>query len=198
MNELIIYNYNKETQMTSVENLIKILARCKNFKEFFIVCSEMKLRFNRMELKMLISALRNFYSIHGVESITYLIDSIHADMVLPCNSEGARKYSEAQMKKEILNNFNKIFPRYKFIETEKIVSGIGRIDIYAEKESQPVIIELKIDRKNPNQQLIAYSSEFKNPILIGITELPLDEKQKIAGIEYLSLAQCGRKGRGSA
>lgn len=147
------------------------------------------MQFDREELKILIKALRNYYFKYGVETITYLIDSIHAEMTLPCNSVEARKFSESVMRKEILNNFNKIFPDFYNIETEKSVGGIGRIDIYAEKGERPVIIELKINKKNPNQQLISYGAAFKNPILIGITELPLDEKQKVSGIKYYSLLE---------
>ena len=86
-----------------------------------------------------------------------------------------------------MDNFDKIFPECDHIQIEKNVKGIGRIDIYTEKNGRPVIIELKIGRKNPNQQLLAYSAGFENPILIGITEFPLDEEQKISGIEYFSL-----------
>ena len=189
MSDLIKINYETEQPTVSARDICKILDQYSDFTQFFIACSEMKLQFDREELKILIKALRNYYFKYGVETITYLIDSIHAEMTLPCNSVEARKFSESVMRKEILNNFNKIFQAFYNIETEKSVGGIGRIDIYAEKGERPVIIELKINKKNPNQQLISYGAAFKNPILIGITELPLDEKQKVSGIKYYSLLE---------
>lgn len=189
MNDLIKINYETEQPTVSTRDICEILDQCSDFTQFFIACSEMKLKFDREELKILIKALRNYYFKYGVETITYLIDSIHAEMTLPCNSVEARKFSESVMRMEIPNNFNKIFPDFNNIETEKSVGGIGRIDIYAEKGKRPVIIELKINKKNPNQQLISYGAAFKNPILIGIAELPLDEKQKVSGIKYYSLLE---------
>lgn len=189
MNELLRINYDSEQPTVSVSDIWKVLDQCNDFTQFFIASSEMKLKFDREELKILIKALRKYYSKYGVESITYLIDSIHAEMALPYNSLEARKFSESAMRKEILNNFGEIFPDFSNVETEKSVNGIGRIDIYAEENGRPVIIELKINKKNPNQQLLSYGAAFKNPILIGITELPLDEKQRISGIKYYSLSE---------
>lgn len=189
MNELLKINYETEQPTVSVSDILKTLDQCNGFTQFFIAISKMKVKFDREELKVLIKALRKYYPKYGVESITYLIDSIHAEMALPCKSIEVRKLSESAMRKEILNNFNKIFPGFNNVEIEKSVVGIGRIDIYAEKDERPVIIELKINKKNPNQQLLSYGVAFKNPILIGITELPLEEKQKVSGIKYYSLLE---------
>ena len=185
MNGLLKINY-KEEKM-SVTDICEVLDQCNDFTQFFIACSEMKVQFDREGLRILIDALRKYYSKYGAESIAYLIDSIHAEMALPCNNVVTRKLSESTMRKRILDNFDKIFPECDHIQIEKNVKGIGRIDIYTEKNGRTVIIELKIGRKNPNQQLLAYSAGFENPILIGITEFPLDEEQKISGIEYFSL-----------
>ena len=46
-----------------------------------------------------------------------------------------------------------------------------------------------IERKNPNQQLLSYGSNFDNPILIGITETPFDNGSKIDGIEYYTFSE---------
>lgn len=64
------------------------------------------------------------------------------------------------------------------------VNTIPTIDILAKSGEQFVIIELKAGRKNPNKQLIAYASKYKNPILIGITEEPLPEDSIFQGIQY--------------
>lgn len=189
MNELLKINFDSEKPTVSVSDIWKVLDQCDDFTQFFIASSEMKLKFDREELRVLIKALRKYYLKYGVDSITYLIDSIHAEMALPCNSVEARKFSESIMRKELLNNFSKIFPSFSNVETEKNVDGIGRIDIYAEENGKPVIIELKTNKRNPNQQLLSYGSAFKNPILIGITELPLEEKQKVSGIKYYSLSE---------
>lgn len=193
MNELIRINYEAENPTVSARELYEELDACENFMDFFIKSSEMKLRFGRENLKMLITVLRKFYSKYGAESIIYLSDSIYAEMALPCNSIEAEKFSESMMKKEILNNFDKIFPQYDCVKTEKCIKGIGRIDIYAEENGRPVIIELKISNKSPNQQLLAYGANFENPMLIGITELPLEKERKIPGVKYFSLGELRKK-----
>lgn len=189
MNEILTINYESENPTVSAFDIWEVLDRCEDFTQFFIACSEMKVKFDRDELRVLANALRKYYAKYGCDCMAYLIDSIQAEMTMPCKGVASRRLSEKVMKKEILNNFNKIFPCFDNVETEKSVNGIGRIDIYAEKDKRPVIIELKINRKNPNQQLLAYGLAFKNPILIGITEKPIRQEQKIQGIEYYALSE---------
>ena len=47
-----------------------------------------------------------------------------------------------------------------------------------------MIIELKSDNKNPTVQLLAYSKEFINPILIGVTEKELANSKMDDVITY--------------
>lgn len=187
MNELKNYKFDDET--VEKEDLLKVLDSCKNFTEFFIACSELKSALNNADLRILAQAIYEYSEIYGLRTIILLAETLYADLNLPYRSIKARECTEAKMKKEILDNFDKIFPGCDHIEEEKYVKGIGKIDIYAEKNGRPIIIELKIDRKNPNQQLLSYGSNFDNPILIGITETPFDNGSKIDGIEYYTFSE---------
>jgi len=183
MNELIRINY--ESEQPTVSDFKKRLDTCKSFEEFFIKVSKIKVASDREELRELQKIIQGFMAKYGHEAIIYLNDCISAEIVLPCKSKESILHKESQIKKEILNNFNGIFPEYDFVETEKSVDSIGRIDIYAKHKERPVIIELKTGHTNPNSQLIAYGSKFKDPILIGITEEPLPENKKMNNITYL-------------
>lgn len=187
MNELKNYKFDDET--VEKEDLLKVLDSCKNFTEFFIACSELKSVLNNADLKILAQVIYEYSEIYGLRTIILLAETLYDDLNLPYRSIEARECTEAKMKKEILDNFDKIFPGCDNIEEEKYVKGIGKIDIYAEKNGRPIIIELKIDRKNPNQQLLSYGSNFDNPILIGITETPFDNGRKIDGIEYYTFSE---------
>ena len=160
------------------------LKQCRNFKDFFVEVSKMKVIYDIDDLKKLQKIIKEFVPVYGSEAIVYLSDCISTERVLPCKSEEARHFREKQMQKEISDNFSSIFPEFEFVQTEKSISGIGRIDILAKKGEQPVIIELKAGRQNPNKQLIAYASKFKNPVLIGITEEPLPKDSILQEIQY--------------
>lgn len=166
------------------ELMRKRLKKCKSFKDFFIEVSKIKVGGDTDDLKELQKIMMEFVPIYGGEAIVYLSDCISAERILPCKSQEAKYFREKQMQKEISDNFNSIFPEFEFIQTEKVIDGIGRIDILAKKGEQFVIIELKAGRKNPNKQLIAYASEFKSPILIGITEESLPKESILQGIQY--------------
>lgn len=162
------------------------LRNCENFEELFIVASEIKVASDFDGLNLLIEELSNPYYCLKFNStaIVYLKDSIVAEKSLSFNLKEVIKLSEKNMQKEIADNFPTLFPNYEFECCEKPVKGIGKIDIFAKSGERPVIIELKVGNKNPNTQLIAYGSCFKNPILIGITEKELSKESKHQGITY--------------
>ena len=187
MNELI--NVNFDTQTVSARELHGQLNRHRDFKDFFVEVSKMKVSMDMEELKLLRTVVKTFSYKFGSEAVVYLADSIDTEMVLPVKSLEARKANEEKMKEEIVNNFNSIFPDYTFVGCEKQVGSIGRIDIYALCGERSVIIELKTGSKNPNTQLIAYGSKFENPILIGITEKEIEDDRKIKGISYFTLSE---------
>lgn len=169
------------------------LDMCNDFESFFVKTSELKVSLDLEGLKVLKDLMRCYYSKFGVTPMVYLRDCIQADMCLPINRP-LREYSEAEMRKEIVENFSKIFPELHFICTEKEVDGVGRIDVFAEDATlRPVIIELKSRNKNPNKQLLGYGATFENPVLIGITEWEFEESKKIAGIEYYSFREIQKK-----
>lgn len=101
--------------------------------------------------------------------------------------------SEKEYVNKIVHNFSNIFPNYVFVQTEYTVKRIGRIDIFAKDRSKgyPVIIECKKNNHNPTKQLLAYGSNFTNPILIGITEEIISAKNRHDGIEYLTYQELG-------
>lgn len=116
-------------------------------------------------------------------ALYYLIDSENSLNVLS-NYVSAIDYTEKQMQQEIVENFDKLFPKYTFIKKEYCVPS-GRIDILAkDDEGKDVLIELKLHNKNPNRQLLDYKNYFDNAVLIGITQDKLGEKIKRDNIIY--------------
>lgn len=103
-------------------------------------------------------------------------------------SKDKKHKSEYCINKFVKDNFNRIFPNYTFIKEEYIVKNIGKIDILAKDRvnGRDVIIEIKRDKENPNKQLLAYSKEFDNPILIGITNM--DSKYYLTNINYIKVS----------
>lgn len=78
--------------------------------------------------------------------------------------------TEKQLGDYVAANFSTIFPDYIFVKREFNLPNGSRIDIYAvEKDTnRDVIIELKIGKCNPNNQLLSYGYYFFKPIIIGI------------------------------
>lgn len=107
-----------------------------------------------------------------------------------CEEWKAELYQEKESEKvyedRIIKNFNDIFPDYTFVSRQVGLKGVGIIDILAEdKESKrKVIIELKVDKSNPNRQLLSYSTAFENPILVALTKIGRIEKSKHKDIIY--------------
>jgi hypothetical protein len=187
-NSLIpVYQSDKGTRAVSARELYERLNSINDFKDFFINVSEIKTDLMRDDLKILREVVDAFDSRFGAAAIVYLVDSITAEMVLPCKNEVLRNLKEKQLQNMILANFKEVFPQYNLVGSEVLVEGIGRIDILAEEKStkKSVIFELKTGSGNPNKQLIAYSSQFGDPILIGITEIPLNDNMKLNNIAYL-------------
>lgn len=161
------------------------LDGCRSFTEFFITVCKIKVAADFEDLRRLLSLMDEYIPKYGGDAVVYLKDCIQTEIVLPCKSKEAITQLEKAMQSEIVNNFNTLFPKYTFVCTEKKVGGIGRIDIFALCGKRPVIIELKVRSKNPAGQLLAYATKFENPILIGITQKPIREENKIDGIKYM-------------
>ena len=191
MNEIIKISYQNESPTVLGRELHEALESARKFTEFFVKVSEFRINMNRDELKILRSVLVEFASKYGAIVITYLADTIDAERVLPCKQETPRKFKEKQMQSSLLDNFCYAFPSYNLVGAEIPVDGIGRIDILAEdKESkQAVIIELKAGSRNPNTQLLAYATEYENPILIGITEIELNPSSRNNDIIYYTFSE---------
>lgn len=175
-----------DTQTVSARELHKQLNKCMSFKEFFIKVSECRVLFDFEELRVLREVVKKYSVKYGSEAIVYLADSISCERTLPCKSLEARKNEESEMKRQIVNNFNTLFPNFKFVSCEKEVPGVGRIDIYAMCDDRAVIIEIKTENKNPNAQLLAYSYKFDNPILIGITQRRIGKERQLEGAHYFT------------
>lgn len=166
----------------------KILEQDMTFEEYFVCVCELKVSLDKEHLKILRNVVKKNVNRYPANVVAYLCDCIDTEKLLPCNRD-TRKTIELQMKNEVIKNFAQYFPEYTFIETEKVVSGVGRIDIFASHNNKPVIIELKIAGKSPNAQLIAYSSKFKGAELIGITEKEIPEELKISDIKYFTITE---------
>lgn len=184
--ELIKVEVKNGEQLVSARELHELLKNIEEFKEFFICVSEFKTEFTKENLKILLKELDNeyYYEKFGEVAILYLRDSILCEGILPCKNNIEEKFSERDMQKYIIKNFENIFPEYEYLGQEVEVDKIGRIDILAKVKNSDtkVIIELKLGNKNPNTQLLAYAHKYKNPILIAITEKPT---KKIKDIKYL-------------
>lgn len=188
MNELVKVDYSKEEPTVSGRELHSILADAREFKDFYILVSKIKVLMNREDLKLLKDAVKPYIFKFGSEAITYLMDEITAEMIMPCKNPTDRGDKEKQCASQIIRKFNELFPNYELKGREVEVGGIGRIDIFALEKTtgRDVVIEIKVKNQNPNQQLIAYGSVFKNPVLIAITEEILKKQQKLNGIIYLT------------
>ena len=166
--------------------LVKALFGCKDFEEFFYRVSTYKDMFHRDELHILLQVMNVFQDEYDFEKFQFLKEYIIAWSVLPMCNPVERGKVERDYQIKIIDNFKKIFPEYKFVGSERKTSCGGRIDILAEKDNRPVIIELKVGKKNPSNQLLAYATDFNNPILIGISEEEVDSKNRSKSIQYLT------------
>jgi len=115
----------------------------------------------------------------------------------------AYDFREKRMKEFIVANFDTLFPDYYFESTERRCNT-GIIDILAgEKKSaivgllpgpyrfgRPVIIELKVDNRDPTPQLLRYAPCFENPILVGVTQRSLPIEWLHDDVQYYFLREC--------
>lgn len=175
------------------EELIDYLNRCEDFLQFYVAVNEIKLIRDRDGLSKLLEIIcRPSFYFRYPNAIPHLSDSIIAEKVL-CNNN-RREFTEKDMQRRIIKEFSHIFPCMKLIGYEVPIDGIGRIDILAEYNDRPVIMELKVKRKSPNSQLFAYAKAYNNPILIGITEEKLPDNRKCKNIHYLIYSDLMEKG----
>lgn len=185
MEQLIKVNF--DTQMVSARDLHEALEKSNSFKDFFINVSTLRTHMNNDNLRVLRKVVWSFAERYGTEAIIYLVDSIDCEAALPMNNLEPKKITEEVMRKEIVANFNILFPKLKYLGKEVTIGEIGRADILAEDigSSRKVIFELKTGHKNPTQQLLAYGSHYNNPLLVGITQEPLSKNKKHPKILYL-------------
>lgn len=163
------------------------LCECGSFEEFFIKAYDYIWDLDDDYIDDLIHAIEKFYPVYGYEPLSRIREYAFEHSIL-YNSRVQRrnKTSESDIQKDIINNFNILFPTYDFVGVEKVLDGIGRIDIYAKEKitNRDVVIELKTNNGNPTKQLIAYGSVFENPILIGINQNGLKDNQMLNDIIY--------------
>lgn len=192
----------EQTRKEFTEKYLSELIQLKSFEEIFNYTHEKMISItcnmgaNKLEeLRGLSQALKNLdlYIDVNVNSIINLADMIDMQIGLTALSLPNKEISEKEYHKYILDNFNQIFPNYILQESEFKIEGVGRIDILAKDKStnREVIIELKTKKQNPSKQLLAYSKDFENPILIGITEKEINIKSRIDGILYFTYKELG-------
>lgn len=173
MNELINITLNENHEFGSFEELFLWAAREKE-----------KCNYNSQQIKRLRTFIKNRY-LNKFQGTIYLIDFLDLEFIHALECENSRENREKDMQDHICQNFETLFPNFEFVKSEFVIKS-GRIDILAEEKSskRPVIIELKSDNKNPTVQLLAYSKEFINPILIGVTEKELANSKMDDVITY--------------
>lgn len=130
-----------------------------------------------------IEVLKDFCDDFGITLIKFDV----TNYMVQFNSDKNRKTIEKYYRKEIINNFNKFFPKYNFIKQEVSVKNVGKIDILAKDKvsGRDVIIEIKTNKQNPNKQLLAYVTGYINPILVDITNM--DKKYYLDNIIYYTV-----------
>ena len=87
--------------------------------------------------------------------------------------------------RKIVLNFEKIFPEYKYVQSEYKMKDGDIADILAKdiKTKRPVIIEIKIGSRSAHRQLRSYAYNFDSPILVNVCyENP---KKQVQGIVYI-------------
>ena len=192
----------EQTRKDFTEKYLSELIQLKTFEEIFnythekmisITCNMSASKLE--ELRGLSQSLKSLdlYIDVNINSIINLADMIDMQIGLTTLSLPNNEICEKEYHKCILNNFNQIFPNYILQESEFKIEGIGRIDILAKDKNtnREVIIELKTKKQNPSKQLLAYSKDFENPILIGITEKEINIKSRIDGILYFTYKELG-------
>ena len=187
------YVINDNLSIKTIHDLHNLLNEQDSFTNFFVTVSKIKVNSDRDSLNLLAEEVRKFSPKFGFEPITYLVDCIEAEAVLPCNMKNEEKITEKMYQNYIISHFSNIFPNLRYIDREVKVDKVGRIDIFAEEKNShsSVIIELKLGCKNPNRQLIAYGSRYDNPILIGITEVSISDELKLNNIIYFTYDELG-------
>lgn len=173
MNNLINVTLNENQEFSSFEELFLWAAR-----------EQQKCNYNSQQIKRLRAFIKDKY-LNKFQGTIYLIDFLDLEFIHALECENSRENREKDMQSYICQNFETLFPNFEFVKSEFVIKS-GRIDILAEEKSskRPVIIELKTDNKNPTIQLLAYSKEFINPILIGVTEKKLANSKMDDDITY--------------
>lgn len=172
------YNWDDKGMVGATKRL---MFNCKSFEELFVAMKEIILRENvtTKDLRLVSKILGGCIPFlgFGVDALVQLRDTLQCEITLKL-IQCDRSFKESDYQNKIVANFEKIFPKYKFVKTEHVLSNFGRIDILAKdnESGRDVVIELKTGAKSPTPQLLAYGAFFKNPILIGITEEQLSHK----------------------
>jgi len=164
---------------TFIFELYRMLHDEKQFYKLFDLIIRLS------ENPKILDITRSLYCVSGeggdASAIRNRIHKLRVPLFIANNLKQERAiggYFECDLEKYIINNFDNLFPDYKFINNQHKIVGVGVIDILAhdKKSKRPVIIEIKRRGFSPNRQLIAYGSQFDNPILVGVTEQEVSEK----------------------
>lgn len=193
MNELIKVTYSNDRPVVSARELHEMLRGFTSFESFFVAVCKLKVKLDRKDLDSLKKAVSEFRFYYSNEAITYLCDCILCEKVLPFNFENQRTFDEKTFQKKIIKSFDSVFPDFAYVGNEVSVSNVGRIDILAKEKvsGRDVIIELKVDDKNPTQQLLAYATAYDDPILVGVSTKKFSFKESDDRIRYYTYEELG-------
>ena len=174
-----------ENPAVEIYELIEILSNKEKFYDFFVSVREACYKIENLKiLSDGFEAIKNMElftkkdCISGFIFLETIVDKEYSEFVLSCYS--VSKESEKEYEKRVIDNFDELFPNYNFIKNQVFVKNLGVLDILAEEKEtkRPVIIELKINSNNPKRQLLAYATDFDNPILISLTKKECLNKHK--------------------
>lgn len=180
MNELIKYDWEETFEKVVKDLKFNIMDMTSEEVIIFfnyIMSGCFKKNFDRKILKV-ISIVKSSHTTEEKRHILcYLMDYVLSLLII------GERYTESNYQDDVIREFNNIFPEYEFVAKEYTIKN-GRVDILAKckHSDRPVIIELKLFDKNPTRQLFRYSRDFKNPILVALTENKV--KHKVRGIVY--------------
>ena len=176
-----------ENPAIEIFDLIDTLSDKSKFYDFFVKVREAGHKIENLQIIVKgFEAIRKMKLFEKTDCISGFIflDTIvskdYIEFIVNCCRNDVE--TEKNYEKRVIENFENLFPNYIFVKNQVFIKNLGVLDILAEEKEtkRPVIIELKRDSTNPKRQLLAYATDFENPILVSLTKKDcLNKHEKI-------------------
>lgn len=174
-----------------IDAILRQLSNVQNQEDLYAVAAFHQHWHNAVTNRILFSALNNLRSHFG---------NFYIDMLMEVFSEAAyiaqddRHRKEADYARMVESGFSDIFPELNFVKREAVFDGFY-VDLLAKesRSGRDVLFEFKLAANDPTPQLVKYAAFFVQPILIGVTEKKLLERQKKSDIYYFTYADLNRR-----